>query len=73
MQTSLMGVANAPFSSYKRAFIEHGWRKVEEASSKSIGAATFEITAKGASWYCALVVSTPASDEAQVQLILRMR
>jgi hypothetical protein len=75
MQASLMGAASAPaiLAHYERAFTASGWRKVEEASSKSIGAATFEITARGASWYCALVVSTPASDETQVQLILRKR
>ena len=75
MQTSLTGSSNAQviLAHYETQFIAAGWRKVEQVLASSIGVATFEITAKGVTWYCALVVGTPTDDAAQVSLMLRMK
>jgi hypothetical protein len=75
METSLIGAADAQviLAHYEAQFTASGWRKTEQVLAKSIGVATFEISAKGVSWYCALVVSAPAPDAAQVHLSLRMK
>lgn len=75
MSTSLTG--SVPLKQivahYGDLFLKAGWRKVEEQVASSIGVTTFEITSKGEAWHCALIISIPASDAADVQLMLRMK
>ena len=75
MSTSLVGPSNSQviLAHYEAAFIAAGWRKTEQAQSKSIGVATFEITDKGVLWYCSFVVMAPLDDAAQVNLALRRK
>ena len=56
---------------YARLFTEAGWRKVEELKATSIAIQTFEITANNERWHCALSVTVPAPDAADVKLSLR--
>jgi len=75
MYTSLEGAVplRTIVSHYAEQFTKGGWRKVEEQLTGTIGVVTFEIVAKGESWHCALVVSIPATDAADVHLTLRTR
>ena len=75
MSTELVG--SVPFrdivAHYANLFVQSGWKKVDEQLGNSVGVVAFEITAKGEVWHCALVVSTPSADAADVHLTLRMK
>jgi hypothetical protein len=75
MSTSLNGMLplRQILAHYSELFIKAGWEKVEEQAATSIGVMTFEITSKGETWHCAFIVSMPANDVADVQLMLRMK
>ncbi|HZI28133.1 MAG TPA: hypothetical protein VFD64_08240 [Gemmatimonadaceae bacterium] len=75
MSTSLNGMLPLKqiLAHYSELFIKGGWKKVEEQAATSIGIMTFEITSKGQAWHCAFIVSMPATDAADVQLMLRMK
>jgi hypothetical protein len=75
MATSLSGMLPLKqiLAHYSELFIKAGWKKVEEQAATSIGVMTFEITSKGQAWHCAFIVSMPANDAADVQLMLRMK
>lgn len=75
MENMLVGPSNAQviLAHYEAAFIAAGWRKSEQVQASSIGAAIFEITDKGVSWYCTLIVAAPSDDAAQVNLALRKK
>jgi hypothetical protein len=75
MSTSLNGMLpmRQILAHYSELFIKAGWKKVEEQAATSIGVMTFEITSKGETWHCAFIVSMPANDAADVQLMLRMK
>jgi hypothetical protein len=75
MSTSLNGMLPLKeiLAHYSDLFIKAGWKKIEEQAATSIGVMTFEITSKGATWHCAFIVSMPANDAADVQLMLRMK
>ena len=75
MSTSLTGSLPARdiLSHYSELFTKAGWKKIEEQVASTIGVVTFEITAKGEAWHCALVVSMPAVDAADVHLSLRVK
>jgi hypothetical protein len=75
MSTSLNGLLPMKqiLAHYSELFIKAGWKKVEEQAATSIGVMTFEITSKGETWHCAFIVSMPANDAADVQLMLRMK
>ena len=75
MSTSLTGALPMKqiLAHYDDLFIKAGWKKVEEQLASSIGIMTFEITSKGSTWHCAFIVSMPASDAADVQLLLRTK
>ena len=75
MSTSLNGLLplRQILAHYSELFIKAGWKKVEEQAATSIGVMTFEITSKGQAWHCAFIVSMPAPDAADVQLMLRMK
>lgn len=74
MSTTLNGVLPIRdiLAHYSGLFTTGGWRKVDEAAVGSIAVSTFEITAKGARWHCAFVVSAPTDDSVDVHLTLRM-
>ena len=75
MSTSLTGALPLQqiLDHYSEQFVKAGWKKVEQQVASSIGVMTFEITAKGVPWHCAFIVSIPATDAADVQLMLRMK
>jgi hypothetical protein len=75
MSTSLNGTLPLKqiLDHYSDRFIQAGWKKIEEQAASSIGVMTFEITSKGSAWHCAFIVSIPAADAADVQLLLRMK
>ena len=75
MSTSLSGLLPLKqiLAHYSDLFIKAGWKKLEEQAATSIGVMTFEITSKGQAWHCAFIVSMPANDAADVQLMLRMK
>jgi hypothetical protein len=75
MSTSLNGMLPLKqiLAHYSDLFIRAGWKKIEEQAATSIGVMTFEITSKGETWHCAFIVSMPANDAADVQLMLRMK
>jgi len=75
MSTSLSGMLPLKqiLAHYSELFIKSGWTKVEEQFATAIGVMTFEITSKGQAWHCAFIVSMPANDAADVQLMLRMK
>jgi hypothetical protein len=74
MSTTLNGVLPVRdiLAHYAGLFTTEGWRKVDEAATGSVAIATFEITAKGARWHCAFVISAPTDDSVDVHLTLRM-
>ena len=61
------------FAHYASLFVRAGWKKVEEQLGSSVGVVAFETTAKGETWHCALVVSIPSADAADVHLTLRIK
>lgn len=75
MSTSLNGALPLKqiLAHYSDLFVQSGWKKVEEQAANAIGVMTFEITTKGQSWHCAFIVSMPANDAADVQLMLRQK
>lgn len=74
MSTTLNGLLPVRdiLAHYAGLFTTEGWRKVDEAATGSLAVAAFEITAKGARWHCAFVISAPADDSVDVYLTLRM-
>lgn len=75
MSTSLNGALPLKqiLAHYSDLFVQSGWKKVEEQAANAIAVMTFEITTKGQSWHCAFIVSMPAIDAADVQLMLRQK
>jgi hypothetical protein len=75
MSTELVG--SLPFrdivAHYTGLFVKSGWKKVEEQLGSSVGVVAFETNAKGEAWHCALVVSRPSADAADVHLTLRIK
>ena len=67
------GSAQAILAHYETQFTGAGWRRIDQVVSGSIGASTFDITSKGVTWLCTLIVAVPTSDAAQVHLALRMK
>ena len=75
MTTSLNGALPLKqiLAHYSDLFVQSGWKKVEEQAASAIGVMTFEITSKGQAWHCTFIVSMPATDAADVQLMLRQK
>lgn len=75
MSTSLTGSLPVRdiLSHYAELFAKAGWKKIEDHVSATIAVSTFEVTTKGESWHCALVVTTPGASAADVHLSLRIR
>ena len=75
MTTSLNGALPLKqiVAHYSDLFVQSGWKKVEEQAASAIGVMTFEITSKGQAWHCTFIVSMPATDAADVQLMLRQK
>ena len=75
METTLMGTGTVAevLRHYSSHFTGAGWQQVDQIPSKTLGVATFEITAKGVQWYCVLIASTPTTSLAHVSLTLRRK